>query len=304
MGTRAMSRFVAVASAVVLVAACWVAAADAAPLANGGFETGTLASWTSVTGGSNTGFAIYTGTPTIHGHTLATPPEGTNAVVSSQSGAGQAILYQDVTLPASGTITISAYVYYQSNGLIATLGDLSFGGAANQQLRIDVMDPAAPVASLAGGDVLANVFKTQVGDPTTLAPTLVSADLSAFAGQTVRVRIAEADNQGFFQASADDISISSSGGGGNGNVGSRVGYCAAAGNTNPFTGVAIAPGTFLNLLQDQPATDSNYTGATPALFVQGIGITCDAPPAGDTKQGKAPPALGVPTGFYDYWAKP
>ncbi len=35
---------------------------------------------------------------------------------------------------------------------------------------------------------------------------------------------------------------SSSGGGG-----SRVGYCAAAGNTNPFTGAAIAPGTFLNL---------------------------------------------------------
>ncbi len=304
MRTRTLSRFVVVLSAVVFVAACWVAAADAAPLANGGFETGTLANWTSVTGGSNTGFAIYTGTPTIHGHTLATPPEGTNAVVSSQTGAGQAILYQDVTLPASGTITISAYVYYQSSAAIATLGDLSYSGSANQQFRVDVMNPAAPVDSLAAGDILANVFKTRVGDPTTLAPTLVSADLSAFAGQTVRVRIAEADNQNYFQPSADDISISSSGGGGSGNAGSRVGYCAAAGNTNPFTGAPIAPGTFLDLLQDQPATDGHYTGATPAIFVQGIGITCDVPPAGDTKQGKAPPSLGVPTGFYDYWAKP
>jgi hypothetical protein len=304
MRTRAMSRFVAVASAVVVAAACWVATADAAPLTNGGFEAGTVAGWTTVTGGGNTGFATYTGTPTIHGHTLAAPPEGTNGVVSSQTNRGQAILYQDVTLPASGTITISAYVYYQSSGAIATLGDLSFAGSANQQLRIDVINPAAPVDSLAAGDILANVFKTQVGDPTTLAPTLVSADLSAFAGQTVRVRIAEADNQGFFQASADGISISSSGGGSGSGGASRVGYCAAPGNTNPFTGGAIAPGTFLNLFLDQPATDSHYAGATPAIFVQGIGITCDSPPAGDTKQGKAPSALGVPTDFYDYWAKP
>jgi hypothetical protein len=298
MTTRTTARFAAVAAAAVLVAACWVTAAYAAPLTNGGFETGTLAGWTNVSAGGNTGYVVYTGTPTIDGHTLAAPPEGSNAVVSTQSTPGSGILYQDITLPASGAITISMYVYYQAFGSMASLADLSFGGAANEQFRVDVMNPAAPVASLAGGDVLVNVFKTNPGDPTSLGSTLESADLSALAGQTVRLRVAEADNQGTLQGSVDAISITSSGGG------SRVGYCAGAGDTNPFTGAAIAPGTFLNLVQDQPATDSNYTGATPAIFVQGIGITCDPPPPGDTRQGKAPSDLGVPTGFYDYWAKP
>jgi hypothetical protein len=286
------SRTLVLVLAAALAATCWVAAAFAAPLTNGGFETGSLAGWTSSVAGASAGFAVYTGTPTVNGHVVAAPPEGTNAVVTSQSSPGQALLYQDVTLPSSGTITISLYVYYESSAALTSLADLSFAGAANQQFRVDVMDPLAPVASLAGSDIFVNVFKTSLGDPTTLAPTLVTADLSAFAGQTVRLRLAEADNQGQFQASADGIAITS--------VApapvpvarvSRVGYCTAA-------------GAFIDLEQGQPAADSHYTGAVPAIFVQGKGITCDPPPAGYTKQGKASPALDVPAGVYDYWAKP
>ena len=116
MTTRTTSRFVLVASVVLVVAACWATAAYAAPLTNGGFETGTLAGWTSVTAGANTGYTVYSGTPTVSGHTLAAPPEGTSAIVSNQGGPGSGILYQDITLPASGTITLSMYVYYQSSG--------------------------------------------------------------------------------------------------------------------------------------------------------------------------------------------
>ena len=39
-------------------------------------------------------------------------------------------------------------------------------------------------------------------------------------------------------------------------------------------------GSFLDLLKDQPTSDAAYAGATPALYVDGKGITCDAPPAG------------------------
>ena len=59
----------------------------------------------------------------------------------------------------------------------------------------------------------------------------------------------------------------------------REAYCSVAGNTNPFTGTPIAPGTFLNLLACQAATDKHYTGAVPAWWLQGVGLTCSLTPA-------------------------
>ena len=59
----------------------------------------------------------------------------------------------------------------------------------------------------------------------------------------------------------------------------REAYCSVAGNTNPFTGAPIAPGTFLDLLAGQPNTDKHYTGDVPAWFVQGVGLTCSLTPA-------------------------
>lgn len=54
----------------------------------------------------------------------------------------------------------------------------------------------------------------------------------------------------------------------------RAGYCAAAGDTWQ-NGDPIPAGTFLDLVDGQPETDSHYTGATPASFGEGYGLTCD-----------------------------
>lgn len=59
----------------------------------------------------------------------------------------------------------------------------------------------------------------------------------------------------------------------------REAYCSVAGNSNPFSGAPIAPGTFLDLLAGQPKTDSHYTGAVPAWWVEGVGLTCSLTPA-------------------------
>ena len=59
----------------------------------------------------------------------------------------------------------------------------------------------------------------------------------------------------------------------------REAYCSVTGNTNPFSGTPIAPGTFLDLLAGQAATDKHYTGAVPAWYVQGVGLTCSLTPA-------------------------
>jgi len=63
----------------------------------------------------------------------------------------------------------------------------------------------------------------------------------------------------------------------------------------------IARGTFLNLRTDQPARDAHYTGATLARFVEGKGLTCDAPPAGFVQSGLAGDAQHVPEGLYAYY---
>jgi hypothetical protein len=83
------------------------------------------------------------------------------------------------------------------------------------------------------------------------------------------------------------------------NIG-HIGYCSVSGNTRP-DGSEIPAGTFLTLIANQPRTDPHYSGAYPAIFVQGIGITCSAPPAGYVQDGFAPESLHVPGNVYAYW---
>jgi uncharacterized surface protein with fasciclin (FAS1) repeats len=82
----------------------------------------------------------------------------------------------------------------------------------------------------------------------------------------------------------------------------RAGYCAVTGNTTP-AGEPIRAGLFLELKLGQPGWDYHYAGAVPANYVEGMGITCSAPPAGYTLQGTAPESLGVPGGVYPYYVK-
>jgi hypothetical protein len=70
----------------------------------------------------------------------------------------------------------------------------------------------------------------------------------------------------------------------------RLGYCLA--------------GVFLDLVYGQPATDPTYAPATPALFIEGIGITCDPPPPGYVARGFAGNEQHVPDGVYPFYARP
>jgi hypothetical protein len=86
----------------------------------------------------------------------------------------------------------------------------------------------------------------------------------------------------------------------------RAIYCSVAGNT--VNGVAVPPGTALNLYLGQPGFDSSYKGATPAFFVEGIGATCDAPPAGYSFKGStyvdgAGVAHGLQNAIYPFFEK-
>lgn len=84
----------------------------------------------------------------------------------------------------------------------------------------------------------------------------------------------------------------------------RLGYCSVAGNSDPFTGKGIPAGTFLDLLTGQPQTDAHYLGATPAIFVDGRGITCDPPPPGYVRSGFAGDQENVSPGLYPRYTAP
>ena len=176
---------------------------------NGGVNSPALAGWTSVNAGNGNWFAQSGGNSPPPGvFAVPTPPAGGFAAMTSQGGPGSHILYQDITLPATGNGQLYFRLFIGNRaGAFFTPSSLSQSGFANQQFRMDVMDPTAPVASVGAG-VLLNVYQTRPGDVRVLSGYItVTANLSAFNGQTVRLRFAEVDNQGFFQAGIDDVSV-------------------------------------------------------------------------------------------------
>ena len=189
--------------------------ARAAIVTNGDFETGSLSGWQvdDFLPGSGSWFA-YKGTtaPGPGAATVSAPPQGSFAAVTSQSAPGRHILYQDVALPPGGSVyKLSLFAYYTTGVPLSNPDTLDPAVIPNEQYRIDVMKPTAALDSVASGDILRTVFSTSSTSPMTLAPTEKGEDLTAFAGQTVRLRFAEVDNQAPLHASTDAVSVESNG---------------------------------------------------------------------------------------------
>ena len=176
------------------------------------FESGALGDWKSAGGGSG-GWFVYTdgkkapdparSDPNFP-FDLPNPPQGKHAAVTDMQGPGTRILYRDVKL--DGRFRLHLTVFYAGVGNFSSPEILTFDvPEANQQYRIDLIRLAAPIDSVAKEDVLVNVFHTSPGDPDRREPTPVSVDVSAWAGQTVRLRLAGADNRGPMRVGVDDI---------------------------------------------------------------------------------------------------
>jgi len=180
--------------------------------ANGGVNTNSFSGWTVTdqAGGSGSWYAQSgTSPPGAFGSglTVAAPPQGTFAAMTAQSGGGSHILSQNITIPAGAAAKFSAMVYVNNAAAaFSTPATLDYTVNPNQQFRIDVMTTASPLTDMGAG-ILLNVYQTKVGDPLVSGYVTVTADLSAFAGQTVRLRFAEADNQLYLSAGVDVVSV-------------------------------------------------------------------------------------------------
>jgi hypothetical protein len=189
-------------------------AAHAQVLVNPGFESG-LTGWTVANQG-NGGWFSQSGTsspPTVF--VVPPPPEGSFTAMTSQGGAGAHVLYQDFVVPLSVGPTNLSFSYFIGNraGAFFTPSTLALNLGANQQARVDIITTTADVFSVLPADVLLNVFQTQVGDPLVSGYTAFSTDITALfqahAGQTLRLRFAEVDNQLFFNFGVDNVAFSS-----------------------------------------------------------------------------------------------
>lgn len=258
MGRRRSGGWAALATvALTLVAS---AGAEAATVVNGNFESGDLSGWSvrRETGVGN--WYSYKGTnPPIGGKQLTAPvpapPQGAYAAISDEANPDTVILYQDVALRPGYDHRLSLFAYYTSLDPIAvpspdtlSASDEILAGRANQQYRIDVIRPTAPIDSVDPADILRTVFRTRSGDPRELSPTLLTADLSPFAGQTVRLRIANAAHEETFNAGVDAVAVESAppgqlpplkqGGDGKGGA-AKLGFGKAKANSR--NGTAILP---------------------------------------------------------------
>jgi CubicO group peptidase (beta-lactamase class C family) len=176
------------------------------------FESGGITDWKTVSGGTG-GWFVYTdgkqapdpaqSDPNAP-FNVPDPPHGQFAAVTDMSGPGTRVLYRDVEL--NGGLMLHMTVFYAGGGGFSSPSTLAYDTLeANQQFRIDLVDPSAPIDSVVEGDVLVNVFRTLPGDPQRLQSTEVSVDVSQWAGQTVRLRLAETDNQGPLRAGVDNV---------------------------------------------------------------------------------------------------
>jgi hypothetical protein len=110
----------------------------------------------------------------------------------------------------SASLSFERFILNQA-GVFFTPNSLDFTAGPNQQGRVDIITTTANPFSVAGGDVLQNIFRTEVGDPTTSGYTLDTTDLTALfqanEGNTLRLRFAQVDNQLFFAMGIDDVAL-------------------------------------------------------------------------------------------------
>ncbi|MET0286518.1 MAG: serine hydrolase domain-containing protein [Polyangiales bacterium] len=126
---------------------------------------------------------------------MPAPPQGTYAAVTDMDGPGTLILHRTLQLDRAYALRLT--LFYK--------GVVPFDG--QQAYRIDVLRAAAEVDSRAQEDLLGTVFQTSSDSALVCAAREVRFDLSAFRGQTVRLRLTVSSERGPIRAGVDAIQL-------------------------------------------------------------------------------------------------
>jgi CubicO group peptidase (beta-lactamase class C family) len=185
------------------------------------FESGALAGWTLDRRGGGNWFSYRDGrqppdpkqTNTFVPFHVPNPPQGKFAVVCDAPGPGMQLMYRDIEVAGPTMLELTVFYVSGSDGLsgysaqFVTPRTLALNAGPNQQFRVDLLAPTAAADSMADADVRATVFETRPDAPARHGPAPVRYDLSPWAGQTLRLRIASAYNQAPLRAGIDDVRL-------------------------------------------------------------------------------------------------
>ena len=181
---------------------------------NGSFESGDFTSWGTY---NSDGFLSVSDTLPAGFCITALPSDGitdgTYAAYYDMSGPNTLVIWQDVLVPADGIISMDL-TFSNTAGLWAWTGVLDHIGPPNQHLRVDIMNPAAADLSMDPADIYMTVYESGDSSVFTVDKVPLSANISAWAGQTVRVRISKVDNQNCFPVAIDNVMATSNSGSG------------------------------------------------------------------------------------------
>jgi D-alanyl-D-alanine carboxypeptidase len=185
------------------------------------FESGTLAGWTLDHRGSGSWFAYRDGKQApdpkqsngFVPFNVPSPPQGKVAAVSDAPGPGVQLMYRDIKVDGPMMLELAVFYVSGSDGLsgysapFVAPRTLSIDAGPNQQFRVDLLAVTAAPDSMADADLRGTVFETRPDAPGRRGPTTIRHDLSPWAGQTIRVRIATASNQAPMRAGIDHVRL-------------------------------------------------------------------------------------------------
>jgi hypothetical protein len=145
--------------------------------------------------------------------------QGSN-INTAASYAGSHALYQDITIPNNVTsLTLSFHLYIDNTNSASGYSDpnttstLNWNIAqANQQVRVDLLSPSGNILDVvnasSGGTVLQNLFQTTPAQTPTQSLNLsFTLNTAAYAGQTIRFRVAAVNNQGKLLVGVDNVQL-------------------------------------------------------------------------------------------------
>jgi len=180
-------------------------------VSNGVFETASLAGWQTfnqgASGGTGSWYAKSSGNGTYSGLPISPPPAGSWEAVADNSGRVAAILYQDLVIPATTRATLSFTIWHgnAASGNTWTNGSSLSPSTTNQRVRVDLINPATGLLVTSGA--LQLIYQTATGTAQIVNPTVITADVTALAGQTVRLRFALVATQGGLIAGIDQVKL-------------------------------------------------------------------------------------------------
>ena len=196
-------------------------AAPRPPIVVDDFESGALGGWTIDRRGSGNWFVYQDGKQSpdpkqsdpFVPFQMPNPPQGKFGAVTDTNGPGTRILYRDLTIDGRYLLEMTIFYTNGFDGLsgyssrFVTPRTLALNAGPNQQFRVDLIAPTAAVDSMADTDIRATIFETSPSAPARRLPAPVTFDLSAWQGQTLRLRFSTADNQGPMRAGVDNIRL-------------------------------------------------------------------------------------------------